>query len=142
MIFFPMEKEEVLANGWRWKDDMPGTRGKETRTEIPDSIHDTPDDIINDILACETCGKNYKIIKQEYAFYKQCVIPIPRTCFDCRFASRIAQRNHTQLYHRQCMCEKTEHDHSGKCPTTFETTYSPDRLELVYCEQCYRKEVV
>lgn len=142
MIFFPMEKEEVLANGWRWRDDMPGTRGKETRTGIPDSIHDTPDDIINDMLACESCGKNYKIIKKELAFYRQHSIPIPRTCFDCRLVGRIAQRNPAKLHHRQCMCEKGEHAHAGRCSTEFETTYSPDRPELVYCEQCYQKEVV
>lgn len=28
------------------------------------------------------------------------------------------------------------------CPNEFETTYSPDRPEIVYCEECYNAEVV
>ncbi|HEY4526141.1 MAG TPA: hypothetical protein VJL32_03550 [Candidatus Paceibacterota bacterium] len=28
------------------------------------------------------------------------------------------------------------------CPTEFETSYAPDRPEIVYCEQCYNSEVV
>jgi hypothetical protein len=28
------------------------------------------------------------------------------------------------------------------CPNEFETTYSPDRPEIVYCEKCYNAEVV
>jgi len=28
------------------------------------------------------------------------------------------------------------------CDVEFETTYAPDRPEIVYCEKCYQKEVV
>jgi len=141
MMFFPMAKEEVLKNGWRWQDDMPGTRGKETRTEIPDSISATPDSILDDVLACSQCKKNFKIIKQELAFYKKQGIPIPHNCFDCRLAARMSQRNPAHLYHRQCMCDRAGHDHVEKCPVQFETAYSPDRPEIIYCESCYQKEI-
>jgi hypothetical protein len=40
------------------------------------------------------------------------------------------------------MCDKTNHSHEGKCPVEFETSYAPDRKEIVYCEQCYNAEVV
>jgi len=42
-------------------------------------------------------------------------------------------RNPLRLWTRQCMREG--------CPNTFETSYAPDRPEIVYCEQCYLKEV-
>ncbi len=36
-----------------------------------------------------------------------------------------------------------EHFHGDQpCPNEFETTYSPDRPEIVYCEACYNAEVV
>ena len=36
-----------------------------------------------------------------------------------------------------------QHAHGTEpCPNEFETTYSPDRPEIVYCEQCYQQEVV
>ena len=29
----------------------------------------------------------------------------------------------------------------GKCTNEFETSYAPERPEIVYCESCYQKEV-
>lgn len=37
---------------------------------------------------------------------------------------------------------KHKHHKTGRCPNEFETTYAPERKEIVYCEQCYREEVV
>jgi len=39
------------------------------------------------------------------------------------------------------MCDKTNHNHKGRCSTEFETSYSPDRPEIIYCEECYKREV-
>ena len=68
-------------------------------------------------------------------------IPIPRRCFHCRHNHRVAHRNPFKLWHRVCMCDKTNHDHGGKCTVEFETSYDPERPEIVYCEKCYQKEV-
>ena len=143
MMFFPMTKEEVERNGWRWQENMPGSFGKETlrAVDMPDSINDVTESVSDEMLACVQCGKNYKITKQELAFYKRTVVPMPRACFDCRHMSRIKQRNPARLYHWQCTCELEAHDHVGRCANTFETTYAPDRPEKVYCEACYQKEV-
>jgi hypothetical protein len=35
-----------------------------------------------------------------------------------------------------------KHDHENRCPNEFETSYAPDRKEIVYCEACYLKEVI
>ena len=37
----------------------------------------------------------------------------------------------------------TLHTHHGEnhCPNEFETSYAPDRDEIVYCEECYQEEV-
>jgi hypothetical protein len=40
------------------------------------------------------------------------------------------------------MCNKENHiNHQGKCNVEFETSYAPDRSEIVYCEKCYQQEV-
>ena len=40
------------------------------------------------------------------------------------------------------MCDKTNHhNHKGKCDVEFETSYAPDRPEIIYCEKCYQQEV-
>jgi hypothetical protein len=117
------------------------------------------------------CTKVFRIIPQELAFYRKMSIPLPRLCPNSRHFHRIQQRNPLRLWHRKCMCqgEKSEirstparqsldaggksetfayqntakHFHgSNPCPNEFETSYAPERPEIVYCEKCYQDEVV
>jgi hypothetical protein len=131
---FPMTKEEVLAAGFRWEDDIQMTKGKETLLpeDIPDHIRDVPDTIINEILKCVFCERNYKIIPQELDFYKKMVLPIPRKCFYCRHRNRIVRRGPYKFWNRNC----------AKCEKGITTNYAPERPEIVYCEQCYQQEVI
>lgn len=138
---YPMTKEQVLAKGWRWQDNLSGTYGKETTLELPDDIKDAPKDITKEILSCESCKKNYQIIPQEFKFYKTHNYPLPRKCFECRRISRMKKRNPRKFWNRSCMCEKDNHGHQGPCQTKFYTTYSPEGPKIVYCEDCYQKTV-
>lgn len=148
-LWYPMTREEVLAKGWQWQDNLPGTYGKETlaSAEIPDDIKDVPDSVTGKILACESCTKNYKIIPQELKFYKSQKYPIPRQCFECRRLARMHQRNPRAFWKRQCMCDGegagngADHGHDGRCQAEFATSFNPDRPEIVYCENCYQKTV-
>ena len=140
--------------------------------DLPDHIKDVPDSILNEIIQCahfghamskcnEQCTEAYKIIPQELQFLRKMNLPLPRLCPNCRHYQRIKQRNPLKLWHRKCMCggEKShpstssgysyrntaDHIHHKKeepCPNEFETTYAPERPEIVYCEQCYLREVV
>ncbi|MES2023865.1 MAG: hypothetical protein V4439_04230 [Patescibacteria group bacterium] len=147
---FPLTKEQALARGFKWQDNTQRTTGKETLLpeNIPDAISDVGDDILEQVLKCIDCERNYKIVPNELIFYKKMNIPVPHRCFHCRHAARIKRRNPFKLWHRQCMCQKENHDHSGiprqggaSCPNEFETSYAPERPEIIYCEQCYQKEV-
>ncbi|OGY98599.1 MAG: hypothetical protein A2855_01990 [Candidatus Liptonbacteria bacterium RIFCSPHIGHO2_01_FULL_57_28] len=153
---FPLTKEEALAQGFAWEDHPRGTFGKETFSweQVPDSIQDAGSiDIKTAVFACTNCKKNYRVIPDEFSFYKRLNIPLPRLCPDCRHARRMAARGPNKLWPRQCSCagasaangrykNNSEHSHSDNaCPNEFETAYSPDRPEIVYCEQCYQAEV-
>jgi hypothetical protein len=148
MEAFPLTKDEALSQGFRWQDELPFTRGKETVSfnDIPQSSQDIDSAKLTDqILACTQCTRNYKLIKQELEFYMANGIPVPRACPNCRHASRMALRNPMQLWNRQCMCSRPRHGSHGdttSCPNTFETTYAPDRSEQVYCAECYQQEVL
>jgi hypothetical protein len=141
---YPLKKEEALRLGCTWIDVLPGTFGRETMTleKIPDGIGDVSDDITKSILACASCKKNYTVILQELRFYRARSIPIPRECPNCRHEHRMKQRGPNTMWTRQCMCDHAGHGHAGRCATEFETTYAPDRQEIIYCEQCYQKEVI
>lgn len=142
--YVPLTKEQALAKGFKWQDRIPGTRGKETMKPeaVPETIAETPETIVKEILACTQCGKNYRIVLQELAFYKKHNLPVPLKCPECRYNGRRALRQPHDLWPRQCMCERSTHGHVGRCPTTFETTHAPERPEIVYCEGCYNAEVV
>lgn len=127
--YYPLTKEETLARGWNWTDDLPYTTGKETIqwNDVPDDIRQTDDSILDHILACESCHKNFKLTSAELKFYHQMPVPLPRRCFDCRHLERFSSKNPTHLWDRQCQ----------KCGKDIQTTYSPNRPEIIYCEECY-----
>ncbi|HEY4497228.1 MAG TPA: hypothetical protein VJC20_00495 [Candidatus Paceibacterota bacterium] len=128
--FFPLTKEEALAEGFRWRDPDQKEYGPAT-IEVPDHIKDVIDDILKGILKCGDCGRNYQIISMELEFYRKMNIPIPRQCPLCRDRARIKLLNPIKIYIRTC----------AKCGKQIETSYAPDRPEIVYCEACYQNEV-
>lgn len=136
-----LTREEATRRGFHWRETLPGTFGPGTLNEVPDGIADVPDTITAAVLSCEHCQRQYKIIEQELAFYRTSGVPVPVVCPQCRYDARRARRNPHQLHHRQCQCVTSGHDHGDHCPRTFATTYSPDRPEKVYCEDCYQKEI-
>jgi hypothetical protein len=129
--YFPMTKDEVLKRGWKWKDESTDKSRFVPTGEIPDDITDVSDAICNEILSCETCGKNYKIQKAELKFYRKMNLPIPHKCPNCRHKERMKLRNPRKLWKRTC----------DKCGIGIQTTFAPKRPETVYCEKCYLNAV-
>jgi hypothetical protein len=128
--YIPITKEKAKKLGAKWADEPPEKPLSE-KVEIPDSILDTDENICDKILVCEKTGKQYKIIPQEFKFYKENNIPIPIYCPEVRHKNRLAKRNPRKLWDRNC----------AKCGVDIKTSYSPDRPETVYCENCYLKNI-
>lgn len=150
--YYPLTKEEALRRGYRWNDNTGGVFGKTTISwdQVPDSIADVPTTIIEQILACTKCRRNYRILERELQFYLKLHIPIPRLCTNCRYYDRLAFRNPRQLWTRSCDCGRKDtyqntgtHTHDETpCTTIFETTYAPERPEVVYDDRCYQAEIL
>jgi hypothetical protein len=149
--YYKMTESEAKEKGFNWQSKTTGTYGKETiqANDMPETISEVTEDILNQILVCIDCKKNFRITKSELDFYKRMGLPIPRKDFECRHGDRMKKRNPRKLWHRSCMCGSTgspqvtsTHQHGAqKCEKEFETSYSPDRPEVVYCETCYQQEV-
>ena len=164
--YFPLTKEQAIQQGYSWKDpEERNIKPTITSDQLPDHIKDVSDTITKEIIECahkgecnEQCTTAFKIIPQELEFYRKMNLPLPRLCPNCRHYQRLKQRNPLKLWHRQCQCQgqtgnnsnnpniyqnTITHTHGTEpCPNEFETTYSPDRKEIVYCERCYQQEVV
>jgi len=122
--YFPLEKDEVLAKGLKWLDEEI----REMKAnEIPDSIQDVTAEILKKNLVCEKTGRPYKIIPAELKLYRQMEVPIPRFAPETRNEIRIGLRNPIQTWSREC----------AKCGRKVQSSYAPERLEIIYCEECY-----
>ncbi len=113
-----------------------------TAADLPDDIEDVDESILESVIECEVSKRAFKFTPADLQFYKTMKIPLPRLHPDERHKNRLLKQNPMKLWHRQCMCTQGNHNHSGLCSNEFETSYSPDRPEIIYCESCYQQEVV
>lgn len=147
--FSPIKKEEALKKGFNWKEEKERKYNITLQKDkIPEDINDVNEDILNQVFECahsgtceHKCSTAFKLIERELQFYRKMNIPIPNLCPNCRFYERLKKRNPSKLWHRSCMCDKENHTHKGRCQNEFETSYAPERPEIVYCEKCYQAEV-
>jgi len=150
--YYPMAEKEAVEQGFRWRA-LSTREYKITKNpnDLPDDIKEVEDSITGETIGClhggscdEPCTTAFKILESELQFYRRLNLPLPRLCPNCRHHRRIKYRNplNIRLWRRACMCDKPNHGHTGKCHNEFETPYSPDRPETIYCEQCYQSEVV
>jgi hypothetical protein len=128
---YPLTKEEAIAKGFPWKEKDPKEYLPQ-KFEVPDDISKVDDSIIEEVLACKECGKNYKIIEPELNFYKRQTVPVPDLCPDCRHFARTTFRKPFLLFDRHC----------AKCNKEIQTTIAKDQPDTVYCEACYLEAVM
>ena len=145
-----LSKEEALAQGFRWEEDIQKTEGKETLQpkDLPDNIKEVSDSITDQIIECEhkgnceeQCTQAFRIIPTELDFYRSINVPLPRLCPNCRHYNQLSNQLSYKLWPRTCDCELDNHDHAGKCEVSFETAYMPGKPEKIFCEKCYLKEI-
>ena len=153
--YFPLTKETAAQKGYVWREP----EAKEYKTtldskDLPDAIQDVTQSITNEIIKCAMCAKAYRVIASEFGFLQSNNLPLPRVCQNCRYMERIALRNKPVLYMGKCQCagegssngvyeNQGKHSHGATpCSHEFQTSYSLDRPEIVYCKECYQSEVL
>ena len=131
--YYPLSRKEIEKNGWAWLDEVEKKdQYLGPKVELPDTIGEVSDDICKKILTCEVSSKQYKIIPQELAFYRQLNLPLPKRSFFQRHKDRMAQRNTRVLQDRTC----------DKCDKAIRTTYDKKRPEKIFCEPCYQESLI
>ena len=159
--YFPSNQEWTKERGMKWgsfeEKNYLITLKSDT---LPDNIDDVSDSILQEVISCEHegsclhgCTKAFKITTDELSFYRRKKIPIPRKCPNCRYYRRLAYRNLTKLQDIKCMCNGKDlsngvynntviHEHGlSPCGNKIKTTINLDSNQLIYCEECYKKEI-
>lgn len=129
--YHPLTQSEALKRGYRWQPKNEKEYQKHQNISF-NNIEEVDDKILNDILSCEQCGRNYKINQQELNFYRKLKIVIPKYCHQCRHEKRISKRPSRKLWTREC----------DKCSMQISTPYSKESPEIIYCEKCYLDTII
>ncbi len=139
--YFPLNKNDAENKHYSWRVEDSKSYNITLQPDTIPEIYDVEEKIMNEVIGCKDegschhqCATAFKIIPQEFQFYKRFNLPIPNKCSNCRHFERLEKINPIKLWHRQCM--------NDGCMNEFETSYSPDRPEIIYCESCYQKEVL
>mgnify|MGYP001578349921 CR=1 FL=1 len=138
--YFPLTREEILEKGYKYKEpEVKNYKPTILPHQLP-PIEKTDEKVLQEIIQCEhmrscndRCTMAFRIIQNELNICKMLDVPLPKLCPNCRHMSRMSLLNPLKLYHRKCM--------KKGCDNEFETSYAPERPEIVYCERCYQQEV-
>ena len=163
---FPYTKAQLTEKGYSYRELPKNEYAVTLRVgELPQNIREVKDDILDQVVECahkrdclDNCVGAFKITPRELALYRRMNVALPTLCPNCRHMERVRRTNPFFLWHRHCACGSSKsqatnaksqyqntstHFHGDKpCSNEFETSYAPERKEIVYCEQCYQSEIV
>ncbi len=129
--YLPLTQEQAQERGLRWHNKAEKASYQGPKLSLPDSVKETDEKICSQILTCEVSDEHYRVISQELRFHKEHQLALPRRSPNQRFLDRVRLRNPRQQWARSC----------GLCGKTMMSSYSPERPEIVYCEECFIKTV-
>lgn len=132
---YPLEESEIKKIGALYQDnidtDLTGLVVV-TANELPDSITDVTDQILEQAIVCEETGKPFRIIKSELSFYRRNSIPLPTVHPYRRIKNMFVYMGNNLSYADVCK----------SCGVEIQTIYIPNTGWKVYCKKCFQQEVV
>ena len=129
-IFFPDTKENILKLWWYWEDD--DNVSNVVWYDLPDNIHDTPDDISDKVIICIKTWRPFNFIPQVVKLHKKLNIPLPDVYHIDRMVEMYKPLAYIKPYKWVC----------SKCWKDI-IHYYPDNLwyKNIVCQECYNKEI-
>lgn len=132
--YYPLTELEALDKGFNWSNSTKTLSVSSTAlssAQLPDTITDVSDAILAAEVTCSSTGRLFRITKQELQFYRTHNIPLPRLHPHTRNAYLKSRKKPRQLWDRNCQ----------QCGRGVTSSYSLEREEIVYCEDCYSQVV-
>ena len=129
MRFVPKTKEQALKEGYTWDDTENPTHATTIKSEnLPETITETNNDILKEVIECADCSRGYKITNGELGLLRKMNLPLPHECPKCRENKRFDRITKPKMYYRKC----------NKCDVEIYTPYAPEDPRIVYCVKDYQ----
>jgi len=134
-IIYPLSKEEILAKGAYWQDEIKANVGEAKTilaTELPDSIDDVNDDLLSMAIISEKSGNPFRVVSKELEFYRRMRIALPTLTPLERMMQRFKIMSNLRIFQDQCF----------SCHQTIWSVHATKDGFRPYCEACYSHEVL
>ena len=134
-IAYPLSVEEIEKIGGLYQADIDSDLSALKTViakDVPDSIHDVADEILDLAIICEESGRPFRIIAPELNFYRRWSIPVPTVHQYLRMKDRYKYTGAGRSYTGSCR----------KCGIDVQTIYSDFDKWILYCDECFQKEVI
>jgi len=134
-LAFPLSEDDVTKVGGLWQSDIDTDIGGMSilqTGEIPDLISDVTDEILTKALICKETNKPFRIVNSEFEFYKNYNIPIPNIHPNKRMKNRYGFLGNYKIYDGVC----------DFCKKEIKTMYNSNAGWKLYCDDCYKREVL
>ncbi len=133
-ISYPLSSEEIIKLGGyvaREPETNVGNTPTLNYSDLPKTINEISNDILNEAIFCEESGRPFRIVISELEFYRRMNLPLPNIHPSLRMEKRLSFMKDGKKYKAIC----------AKCKKDIETIYDPVEKFLLYCEKCYQQEV-
>ena len=133
-ISFPLMDEEIKKLGG-YVAQEPDTNAGDVRVispeDLPQTIDEVPDDIINFAIKCEVTSRPFRIIASELQFLRQMKLPLPSVHPSVRLQAHLMMVKLGKSYPTIC----------AKCGKSILSLFNPEDGFNLYCEDCFKREV-
>ncbi len=133
-VSFPLTDEEIKKFGG-YVAYEPDTNSGNTKfissDDVPTTIEETPDTIINSAILCEVTNRPFRITPSELQFYRVMKLPIPSIHPSVRIQNYFNMVPLSVSYDTTC----------AKCSKNTLSIFDPKEGYTLYCEKCYQQEV-
>lgn len=133
-MYYPNETaESVKQKGGKWEEPPASPVQGVSSDQLPDHINEAEETWIGRAIECPRTGRSFKVVKQEFHFYKSHQLPLPRYYPDER--NRERYRYMLAVESRQARCFRCQEEI---------TTYYPEDwgYQKIACGQCYKNLVL
>lgn len=100
--------------------------------DLPDTIEQVDDSILDKAIKCEETGKPFKITQTELDFYRKLKLPLPRVHPTVRIEKKYSFSPPGTTIFTNCV----------KCNKGIQSIFNPKDGFNLYCEFCYQQEVI